>query len=147
MILEVKWGKLVSLSRSAGRDKAMDHARKTNADYSDPNHCRNSCFCSSLLISTFSMLPTVLPCFSTFSSNSLCHSLCRREAKKPGFHRAILLIRDSWAMGAGHLNGESGTGYLQVGRRRDIPEFSSLICQTGAAAPVHVDRVIVDGPT
>jgi hypothetical protein len=47
----------------------------------------------------FSMLPTVLACFSTFSSNSLCLLV----VKKPEFHGAILLIRrkDGGASGAG----------------------------------------------
>jgi len=48
----------------------------------------------------FSMLPTVLACFPTFFDNSLCHSLCLRSVKKAGFHGAILVIRNSWAMGS-----------------------------------------------
>jgi len=58
----------------------------------------------------FSMLPTVLACFSTFSSNSLCHSLCLRSVKKPGFHGAILLIQDELGDGFGGLSAFLGRG-------------------------------------
>src|SRR5207244_7386550 len=45
------------------RGQVMNHAHETNAYDSDPYHCCNSCFCSRLWISMFSMLPTVLACF------------------------------------------------------------------------------------
>ncbi len=52
------------------------------------------CLCNSM----FSTAPTVLAYFSTFSGNSLCHSLCLWTVKTAGIHGAILVNRDRSAM-------------------------------------------------
>src|SRR5436309_289342 len=104
-------------------------------------------------------LPTVLACFSTFLSNSLCHSLCLSSEKTAGFHGAILQIRKRWAMGAAQLtaqhrgpaavngNRSMGCSRLAMGGTLWRLCFFPTACQRGASASVHVNRVVVDGPT
>jgi hypothetical protein len=78
----------------------MDHADETNGHKSDPNYLLNSVYIKRLRNHRFSMLPTVLGCFSRFSVISLRRSLCLQVAKTQGFNEAILVIRNSWAMAA-----------------------------------------------
>jgi hypothetical protein len=63
----------------------VDHAHETNANYSDPYHCLNSCIFKSLWFFMLPTVPPVLAHFSTFLVNSLKFSLRLNHEKTRDF--------------------------------------------------------------